>query len=186
MNYILTTKTEAELYHHGTKGMKWGQRLYQRKDGSLTALGQKRYNRAMKKAKAESARLKEVEKNTKKLSRLDSLQKANEAKKKALYGSGENSKAANSKPKVKSINDMSDDELRSRLNRLQMEQQYMSMVPEQTSKGKKIVKSTLNNVVKPAVEDIGKQITKSLLTKLVNNMVENPELKVYTNNKKKS
>lgn len=31
-----------ELYHHGTKGMKWGQRLYQNKDGSLTALGKKR------------------------------------------------------------------------------------------------------------------------------------------------
>lgn len=34
---------ERELYHHGTKGMKWGQRLYQNKDGSLTALGRVRY-----------------------------------------------------------------------------------------------------------------------------------------------
>lgn len=33
---------EKELYHHGVKGMKWGVRRYQNKDGSLTAAGKKR------------------------------------------------------------------------------------------------------------------------------------------------
>lgn len=32
-----------ELYHHGVKGMKWGVRRYQNKDGSLTAKGVKKY-----------------------------------------------------------------------------------------------------------------------------------------------
>lgn len=32
------------LYHHGIKGMKWGVRRYQKKDGSLTPAGKKRYN----------------------------------------------------------------------------------------------------------------------------------------------
>lgn len=31
-----------ELYHYGVKGMKWGVRRYQNKDGSLTAAGKKR------------------------------------------------------------------------------------------------------------------------------------------------
>lgn len=34
---------EYELYHWGVKGMKWGVRRYQNKDGSLTAKGKKRY-----------------------------------------------------------------------------------------------------------------------------------------------
>lgn len=32
-----------ELYHHGVKGMKWGRRRYQNKDGSLTPAGRSRY-----------------------------------------------------------------------------------------------------------------------------------------------
>lgn len=34
---------ETELYHHGVKGMKWGVRRYQNKNGSLTAEGRRRY-----------------------------------------------------------------------------------------------------------------------------------------------
>lgn len=33
-----------ELYHWGIKGMKWGVRRYQNKDGSLTPAGKKRYD----------------------------------------------------------------------------------------------------------------------------------------------
>lgn len=41
MDYIIH---DGELYHHGVKGMKWGVRRYQRKDGTLTNAGKKRYN----------------------------------------------------------------------------------------------------------------------------------------------
>ena len=41
-NYIPTPN--GELYHWGVKGMKWGVRRFQKKDGSLTAAGKKRYD----------------------------------------------------------------------------------------------------------------------------------------------
>lgn len=43
MDYLYTIGSDGELVHWGIKGMKWGQRRYQNKDGSLTPAGKKRY-----------------------------------------------------------------------------------------------------------------------------------------------
>lgn len=43
MEYELYPIDDGELYHHGIKGMKWGVRRYQNKNGSLTARGRMRY-----------------------------------------------------------------------------------------------------------------------------------------------
>ena len=60
----MQTYTDAdELYHHGIKGMKWGVRRFQRKDGSLTSAGKKRYlddpSVKSSKAKMDAARKKQ-------------------------------------------------------------------------------------------------------------------------------
>lgn len=41
---MYTRPLDYELYHHGIKGMKWGVRRFQKKDGTLTAAGKKRYS----------------------------------------------------------------------------------------------------------------------------------------------
>lgn len=58
-----------ELYHWGIKGMKWGVRRYQNKDGSLTPAGKKRYdyietgNAASKKYNLAKTRMKRAKKS---------------------------------------------------------------------------------------------------------------------------
>ena len=90
------------------------------------------------------------------------------------------------KSKTKTVKDMSDDELRQAINRLQLEQQYKKLSPKNVSKGKKFVDTVTNDVLKPAAIDMGKQVTKSLMTKIVNSLIKDESLKVYTNNKKKN
>lgn len=82
-----------ELQHHGTKGMRWGVRRYQNKDGSLTPAGQKRYNKEVEKLKKETEKVKAAEKvaaeRKKTQSKFDKLEEKKqqlEARKKALKG----------------------------------------------------------------------------------------------------
>lgn len=62
-----------ELYHFGIKGMKWGVRRYQNKDGSLTSAGKKRYSDDYTEAKEIS------KKSVKEMSNAE-LRKINERK----------------------------------------------------------------------------------------------------------
>ncbi len=91
-----------------------------------------------------------------------------------------------SEPKKKSVNDMSDEELRNAITRIELENRYKALNPKKVSAGKKFVDRVINNIILPAGEDVTKQLVKSGMTKTANDLFKlDDELKVYTNNKKK-
>lgn len=62
---------EYELYHYGTKGMRWGVRRYQNADGSLTEAGQKRLDKYKSKELNKIVDKYKVEKLTEKRDKLE-------------------------------------------------------------------------------------------------------------------
>lgn len=158
---------ENELMHWGIKGMKWGVRRYQNKDGSLTPAGKKRYDKEMAKLKEEEKIAKNKLKTQAKLNKLDEKRKEVEALKRGKPVVKKTKQS--SKPSVK---DMSDEELRQTVNRLLMEQQYAKLNPQQVSAGQKFVKKVMNDVVAPAATEVGKNVLKDAMTKAVKNASE--------------
>lgn len=83
---------DDELYHHGTLGQKWGRRLYQNPDGSLTPLGRVRYgvgkarDSVVTSVNAAGARIKKSRQDRRRKANLEKarqakIKKAEEAKK---------------------------------------------------------------------------------------------------------
>lgn len=110
------------LRHYGIRGQKWGIRRFQRKDGSLTPEGKRRY--------ADD-------------DYHDDYRRAHDSK---------------------SVRTMSDQELRNRLNRLQMEVQYKQMTASKLDKGKKIVADVLENA--------GKETAKKYVSKFMTSQID--------------
>lgn len=143
-----------ELRHYGVLGMKWGVRRYQNKDGTLTTQGKKRYDRDIKDNLAK-----------KKDNRIDTSNpdpnrwvKEDLTRKKRVVDTGSDlvkqikSFEKESRPQAPKtrmdLSKMSDKEMRDRINRELLEQQYNKMFGKEAaptiSKGRKYVTNTLD------------------------------------------
>ena len=122
-------KMKNELYHFGIKGMKWGVRRYQNKDGSLTAAGKKRYS---------------------------------------------DSSSAND-----GIKDLTDQELRDRINRLNLEKQYRDLTTpsgqKQVNKGKQFVTSVLKTSSKNIATQLVTYAMGTAVNKIFKANIVNPK-----------
>lgn len=141
---------ELELYHFGTKGMKWGVRRYQNKDGSLTEAGQKRYARDQREnagkkkgnkvGQADPDRwVREDMERSKRLTDASytMTNKLREANDKAIK---------NTPKKQRDLSHMTDKEMRDQINRALLEKQYNDMfTPQKTTKGREYAGKILDS-----------------------------------------
>ena len=130
-----------ELTHHGILGMKWGVRRYQNKDGSLTPAG-KRKAAKMKEKYTELTGKRLVRKPTKK------------------------SEVQEDTNKKKSIKELSDTELREKINRLQMEKQAKGLESDLASNKQKFVSAVGKQVLAPAAIEASKRLLTDALLKV--------------------
>lgn len=136
-----------ELYHHGIKGMRWGVRRYQNKDGSLTPAGQKR------RAKLEAE-----------------IEKLGGSSKKS---SGDSDAAATTPAKKKTASEMDDNELAKAINRARMEDEYSRLRPEPKPVEKHaFIKQFVNDAVKPAMINSGRKFVESSMTQAIEKLTK--------------
>lgn len=129
----------AYIKHYGVKGMKWGVR--------------KKYVPHPRKSggKTNAQRIYE------------------NFKKKKDGGPSKSKTASNPTTPKKSVKDMSDDELRSAINRMQMERTYAQLTAKEVSKGKKFVKDVLYNSAKTTATKITTEAMQKLVKKALGN-----------------
>ena len=109
------------LQHWGIKGMKWGVRRYQNKDGSLTPAGKKRYSD---------------------------------------YSGSETG-----------LSSLSDEEIRRKINRLQLEKQYRDLMKPAEQKKRNAGKEFVQDVLKKSGNNIATQLVTYVLGEAVNKYV---------------
>ena len=124
-SFPMEIENNDNLIHYGILGMKWGVRRFQNKDGTLTNAGKKRVS---------------TKEN------LEQKKKLVDSSKDIVKTSGsinKNIRNIRSAKKIDDLNSISDDELRTKVNRLNMERQYSILTSSEISKGRTYMDNTL-------------------------------------------
>lgn len=186
--YLATDDSANALIHHGTKNMHWGERLYQNKDGSLTALGKIHYGyqntkrrkaakaraktraaNAKAAAKAEEKALKEQEKQIKELKKASKKIK-NEASKNSEKSVNIDEASADYILSRVSSHKMSNAELQAAVNRMRNEQELKKFLAPKQTLGEKIFKESSEKFVKTVSNQLAEQAGKHLANTILKKM----------------
>lgn len=95
------------------------------------------------------------------LARARGERQSQDSKQNSTNSSSSKSSSSSSK---RSVSDLSDDELRRVVQRLQLEQQYRNLNPQKVSVGQRFAKKVLNDVIVPAATEVGKNVVREALT----------------------
>lgn len=146
----MTDYLENELYHHGVKGMKWGVRRYQNKDGTLTVAGQKRYERDQREnsGKKKGNKVGQADPNRWVKEDLERSKRLTDAGSQLTSNTKRmiDSSVKNKKKTTMDLSSMSDKEMRDKINRAFLEKQYNDMfAPQKEAKGREFASKVLDN-----------------------------------------
>lgn len=147
IGFEVRSPTDEILEHYGILGMRWGVRRFQNKDGSLTNAGQKRYGGSSDKKvrhKPSSARklAKQRAANLEKARQAKIAKKQYEEDKKKALESGTAADVLKYKGKLTNM------ELQSAMNRINLEQQLFTMAQKDVKSGWDKMDSLMNKVGK--------------------------------------